>query len=401
MHATKRSGNTGNGRVAVRSRGFILPTVMLLCVVLITVAALLLASAQDLAHSSGSIERKNATFDAAEAGLNAALDSLNASQLVSGSTRGSLPNGFRYKYTIYPNLLSSSDTSIVDPIKGIGNVVVPSGSAVIVSVGTDPTGGRPSTVEALIMARSATVNFQKYAIIAGRNVQGSYLNGITDVGRISNALVHANGSINASVSGGIQGIATASGDTNTLPPGRIATPLLALPTVGQFDTLVSNYEDEVKLHLGPTALLLTKGSALASNYSCSTPAPVDGCLLFYDGPLDLTSQRITFDGPWTFVVNGDLAQSATASLTFSGHSGIVVANGNASIEGDGVTNAYVEVKGSTLFGGFGTFSGAIITLGNFTFDSGNSSGAFQFDSNVVPPARTIVGRVKVVTYGEY
>lgn len=383
------------------SRAFVLPCVMMLCVVLLAVAALLLASAQDLAHSTGSIERKNATFDAAEAGLNAALEDLNASQLSSGSTSGSVSNGYLYTYTIYPNLKSASDSSIGDPIKGKGNINIPSGSAVIVSVGRDPQGGRPSTVEALITAHTAQVNFQKYAIIAGRNMQGTYLNGITDIGNGNKALVHANGSINVSVSGTIQGMVSASGDTNTLPPGKTGTALLALPTVGQFDTLVSNYEDEVKLYPGPTAVYLAKGSELTSSYSCPTPGPADGCLLFYDGPLDLTWQKTTFDGQWTFVVNGDLTQSSTATLTFTGHSGIVVANGNASIEGNGVTNAYVEVKGSTLFGGTGPFSGAIITLGNFTFDSNNSSGPFQFDSSVVPPAKTIVGRVKVVTYGEY
>jgi Tfp pilus assembly protein PilX len=385
----------------IKGRGFILPYVILVCVVILAFFSLLLASAQDLTKGMRSLDGKNGTFDAAEAGLNAALEALNISSSTSGVVNGTLADGYTYTYTIYSNFAGSTGKPIADPIRGKGLLNIPPQSALIVSVGSDPNGGRPSTVEALVAAHSVTVAFWKYAIIAGRNIQGSYQNGITDVGKRQTAFVHANGSIDAAISGIVQGEATASGDTNTLPPGRTGAAQVSLPTVGQFDMLVSDYEDEVKLYPGPADLYAGDGTKLASTYTCPSPQPADGCLLFYDGKLDLGSTQLTFIGKWTVVVNGDLTDNAPAKVRFADRAGLIVANGNASIEGDGLTNAYVEVKGSTLYGGSETFTGALITLGNFTFDSANSSGPFQFDSNVVPPSKIIMGRVKVVSYAEY
>jgi len=381
-------------------RAFVLPYIMLLCVVLLALAALMITGSQDVARGTDSIEEKNGTFDAAEAGLNDALDGLNVSLSMILGGRGTMANGYKYSYSIHPNFLGLLGSLIPDPIRGLGLVNIPGGSAIIVSIGKSPDGGRTSTVEALVTVNTATVNFQRYAIIAGRNIQGSYQNGLVDAGMTNYAHVHANGSINASVSGGIQGNATASGDTNTLPPFKTQTSTIALPTVAQFDTLVSNYEDQTKLFPGAANLYVAAGSSLAPAYTCQSSV-TSGCLLFYDGPLNLASQSVTFNGPWTLVINGDFTQGTTASIAFVGQPGLLITNGNASIEGAGLTNAYVEVKGSTLFGGSGTFAGAMITLGNFTFDSNDSSGQFRFKSGVVPPAMTITGRVKVVTYAEY
>jgi hypothetical protein len=100
------------------------------------------------------------------------------------------------------------------------------------------------------------------------------------------------------------------------------------------------------------------------------------------------------------VVNGDLQQRGAASLSFVTQPGVLVVNGNAQLHGGGVTGAYVEVKGSAVLGGAGNFKGALIALGNFTFDGG-STGSLDFDSSVLPPAKIIAGRVKVVTYAEF
>ena len=381
------------------TRAFVLPYVMLICVVLVGITALLLTSAQELEQRTQSIEGKNDTFNAAEAGLNAALDSLNLSQSASGTQQGTLANGYQYSYTIYPNE-GSLGSSIADPIKGIGQVTIPGGSAMIVSHGSGPHGERPATVEALVTAHVATVQFQKYAIIAGRNIQGAYQGSIVDAGNGKGALIHADGSINASISGTLAGYASASGNTNTLPPGTTQVKSIALPTVSQFDTMVSDYENQTKVAAGPSNIYAEDGSLLATSYTCpSTPATT--CLLFYDGKLASSSQQISFIGAWTVVVNGDFMQSGVAKMSFSGQSGLLIVNGNASIDGNGVVNAYVEVKGSTLLGGAGGLTGAMISLSNVSFDSTNSSATFTFDGSVVPPSKTIAGRVKVVTYAEY
>lgn len=380
-------------------RAFVLPYVMMIAVVLIAIITLIVAHTQAVISSTQAIEEKNSSFNAAEAGLNAALDSLDTSLLLIGSRSATLPNGYRYTYTIYPNLLGALGTLLKDPVTGQGDLVIPALSAVIVSNGSGPKNERPSTVQALVAINIATINFQHYAVVTGRNIQGTYAGAIRDVSGGNGADMHAGGSINASIAGGVAGNATASGDTNTLTPHTVNSGEVALPTVSQFDTMVSNFENQTKLFPGPANVYVPDGGGLASGYTCSSGGS-SGCLLFYDGALDMPSQQITFSGQWTVVVNGDFSQTGVSSMTFASRPGIVVVNGNAQIEGNGLDSAYVEVKGSTAFGGTGDFKGALITLGNFTFD-GDSAGYFDFDASVLPPPKIIAGRVKVVTYAEF
>src|SRR6202171_4807966 len=135
-------------------RGFVLPYVILVCVVILAFSGLLLASAQNLAKGMRSFDGKNGTFDAAEAGLNAALEALNISPSTAGAVSGSLANGYTYTYTIYTNFAGTTGKPISDPIRGKGLLNIPPQSALIVSVGSDPNGGRPSMVEALVAAHS-------------------------------------------------------------------------------------------------------------------------------------------------------------------------------------------------------------------------------------------------------
>jgi hypothetical protein len=374
---------------------------MMIAVVLIAITGLILAQTQVVESNTQTAEEKNSSFNAAEAGLNAALDSLDTSLLLAGSRSASLSNGYRYSYTIYPNLLGTVSTLLKDPVTGQGDLVIPALSAVIVSAGSGPQNQRPTVVEALVQINIATINFQHYAIVAGRNIQGSFPGGVRDVSGANGAALHAGGSINAAVTSGVAGNATASGDTNTLPPHTVRSGEVSLPTVSQFDAMVSNYENQTKLFPGSANVYVADTSALASTYFCPSTAPSGGCLLFYDGKLAMPSQQITLAGQWTVVVNGDFQQSGASSLTFSSQPGTVVVNGNAQIAGNGVSGAYVEVKGSTAFGGSGNFKGALITLGNFTFDAGSSSGSFDFDPAALPPPKVIAGRVKVVTYSEF
>lgn len=372
---------------------------MMIGVILIAIVVLILGHMQAVLESTRAIEEKNSSFNAAEAGLNAALDSLDTSLLPIGSRSATLQNGYRYSYTIYPNLLGALGILLRDPVTGQGDLVIPGLSAVIVSHGNGPANERPSTVQALVAINIATINFQHYAVVTGRNIQGTYAGAIRDVAGGNGAALHAGGSINASIAGGVAGNATASGDTNTLPPFTVNSGEVALPTVSQFDTMVSNFENQTKLFPGPANVYVPEDGTLATGYTCSTSGS-SGCLLYYDGTLQMPSQQVTFSGHWTVVVNGDLQQTGVASMTFASQPGVLVVNGNAQIEGNGLTSAYVEVKGSTLFGGTGDFKGALITLGNFTFD-GDSAGNFDYDASVLPPAKIIAGRVKVVTYAEF
>jgi hypothetical protein len=380
-------------------RAFVLPYVMMIAVILVAITGVILLQTQAVLHNTQAIEAKNSSFNAAEAGLNSALDALDSSLLAIGSRSATLPNGYRYTYTIYPNLLGTLGTLLNDPVTKQGDLIIPALSAVIVSNGSGPQNERPSVVEALVAINIATINFQHYAVVAGRNIQGTFEGAIRDVSGANGAALHSGGSINASVTGGVAGNATASGDTNTLPPYTTQSGEVALPTISQFDTMVSNYENQTKLFPGTTNVYVPDGGIINSGYTCPS-GTASGCLLFYDGELAMPTQQVTFAGQWTVVINGDLRQTGSSSLTFASQPGVLIINGNAQIEGNGVTGAYVEVKGSTAFGGSGNFKGALITLGNFTFD-GASTGFFDFDATVLPPAKIIAGRVKVVTYSEF
>lgn len=382
-------------------RGFVLPYVMLFSVVLVAIAMVVLSGAQNAAIGARGIEQKTSTLDAAEAGLNAALEGLDATQTISTSGQGTMADGSTYDYRVIGNFGGSITKIITDPLDSIGKLRIPSDSALIVSTGVGPRGERPTTVEAIVASHVVHVNFQKYAIIAGRNIQGTYQGSITDVGNGNNALIQANGSINASVIGGLSGQAAAAGDTNTLPPGRTDAKPVDLPTTGQFDTMVANYENQVQAFGGAADVYVARGHDLSSGYSCPTIDQATGCVLFYDGDYTTASQSTTFSGGWTVVFNGSFSQTGGSQLLFVGGSNTVMVNGNALIEGVGISNAYLEVKGGTTFGGAATITGAAITLGNFDFDGERSSGAFQFDSSVVPPSATITGKVKVITYAEY
>ena len=390
-----------------KSRGHILAMVLLFVALLATIATLLLSSAQYAASGTRAMEQKNGTLDAAEAGLNAALDALDLSLAALTSRGARLPNGYHYSYKIYPNFTGLQSLFITDPITGNGHIALPAIGAVIVSTGTGPNGERPTTVEAAVTADITQLTYPHDAIVTGLSIQGSYGDAVTDSTGMKAAIVHANGNITARVSGGVQGSTEASGSTNSLRPGTTHAAQVPLPTVSQFDYMVASYKNQASVFNGPTNVYVPAGGRLAPSYTCGASGPISaitslitGCLLFYDGPLDLTTEHITLTGPWTMVVNGKYQQSGPASLMFVGHPALLVVNGNAYLRGSGALTAYLEVKGSTELGGDTAFTGAHMSLGSLSF-KGGGIGKFVYDPSVIPPLRVMTGLVKIETYAEY
>jgi hypothetical protein len=368
---------------------------------LAVIAMFLLESANSASESTFSVQDKNATFNAAEAGLNAALDDLDVSLLIGGTRTATLPNGYQFTYKVYPNFTGLSTLLMTDPINSAGQIFIPIGGAMIDSTGTDPTGERSTTVEAAVTVDTTQLTYPHLAIAAGLDLQGDYgSRTITDPSGTNSASVHANGNITASV-GSIQGPTSASGSTNSLPPGTTFAPTIPLPTVSQFDYMVASYKSQTQTFGGPTNLYEPAGTSLSATYVCPGLGILLGCVLFYDGPLNLSGQSVTFSGPWTMIVNGDLTESGNSLVAFSTKPNLLVVNGNAQFSGSSSVSGYLQVKGSTTLNTDGMFTGALMSLGNFTFAGGGSAGGIAYDPAVIPPSHALTGLVKIVTYAEY
>ena len=395
---------------ARRAGGYLLAYVLVVAAIFSVIAMLLLESAETAALNTKQIEVKNESYDAAEAGLNAALEALDLSLLNIMSRTATLPNGYHYTYYIHPNFSGILALTITDPALGPegGNILlggtpqisVPAGGAVIVCVGTGPNGERPTTLEAAVTADIALLTYPSYAILSGLNIQGTYASTFApQPGANTNDPLHANGTITAQGNRSFQATADASGSVNTLPPGTTGTTQVALPVISQFDYMVANYKNQATTYAGSTNVLVPGGAALQPGYTCPLVTPGLGCLLFYDGTLTVTSTQTTFTGPWTLVVNGNLTLTG-GGLIFSSKPSLVAVNGNAAINGPASFNGYLEVKGTTALASSATFSGALMSLGTLTFSSG-AGGGFTYDPTVIPPGRSMVGLVKIISYAEY
>jgi len=383
-------------------RGFVLPYVLSFAAMLAVIAVMLLESASSASKSTYSLQDKNSVFDAAEAGLNAALDDLDVSLLAPTSRTTTLANGYKFSYQIHPNFTGISAQRILDPFNSAGQIFVPIGGAIIDSTGSDPSGGRTTTVEAAVTVDTSQLTYPRLALAAGLGIQGSYgPRSISDPSGTNSASVHANGNITASISGGVQGTSSASGSVNSLPPGTVNAPTVPLPTVSQFDFMVASYKSQTQTFGGPTNIYVPAGSSLSSNYSCPGLGIVVGCVLFYDGPLTLSTHGVTFTGQWTMVVNGNLTESGSGFVSFSSKPNLVVVNGNARFSNGSYVAGYVQVKGGTTLNGYGTFTGAMMSLGTLTFAGRGSSGGIVYDPAVIPPTHALTGLVKIVTYAEY
>lgn len=407
-----------NPRTTARSgRGFLVVYALVIVSILALVATLVLASADAAATNARQTEVKNESFDASEAGLNAALDALDTSLLNTQSRTATLSNGFRYKYAIYPNLLGTNPLSITDPAQNVldsllttvggllqtltqpqggGTIAIPALGAVVVSVGTGPHGERPTVLEAAVTVEIGSLTYPHYAALTGLNVQGEY-DAPFNTGGGNAITIHANESVRAQVSAAFQGRAEAAGGTNTLPPNTTRAASISLPMVSQFDYMVASMKNQAQSGTNPAYEYLAKNSALGSSYSCTGP---QNCVLFYDGPLKLTSGQSTFSGPWTVVVNGNLSIAGAGGINFQNRPSELIVNGTADLSDTGSTTAYLESKGGVKLAGDATFGGAVMTLGTLTF-AGGGNGSFTYDPSVIPGARPLAGLVKVISYAEY
>ena len=387
------------------SRGFAMVLVLFATLLLLVIGLAMLSVAQYSSVNAMNVERKQDSFDAAEAGLNTAIDQLDLSSGFSSSgTSGTLSDGYTYTYTVVNNLVGGTKPG-TDSVTG-GTITIPASRAIIVSVGQGPNGERPTTVEAVAKDTGAAVQFPNYAIDANLDVQGSWNSkaGIAESAKGANdANVHANHNITASV-GFLQGTATASGATDSLNsnPSGENTPQVPIPTA-QMGPFVS-YEKSIAQAGGLYALYVNPavGQTVPSTYACPSDAP-SGCVVFYDGSLSMSgSQTIQFTGLVTFVVNGDYRATGNSQISFqNGTKSLFVVNGNADDGGNGTMYALIWGKGDVTLHGNGMQQGAVVAGGNVYFKGGGASGGFQYDKSLANMGFNIPGHIVISAYGEY
>lgn len=384
------------------NRGFAMIFALLVIVILLLVGLAMLANAQNVAGNARNTEVKTLTWDAAEAGLNAAMDKLDVAIASTGAGNGTLTNKYTFAYTITPNF--SSVTGKAGNDSSGAAMTIPPGMGYVQSTGLSPDGLRNAVVEAIIQPTGINQQFPNDAIDAGGDIQGNWNHkiGITEChpGK-SDANVHANGNITAGV-GFYQGTATASGSTDSLngSPGGINTPQVSLPTA----TLSSFVADAKTIaQAGGTSLYVPSSGSLPSTFACPLSAPSYGCIVFYDAALHISGQQsFSYTGHVVVVINGDYQSTGNSGFTLqSGQQSVFVVNGNADLGGNSDTGALYWTKGDTTLHGNGNIFGAIVTGGNLNVLGGGSGGGFACDPNALGLTLKFPGKVVIKSYAEY
>jgi Tfp pilus assembly protein PilX len=394
-----------HARTNYHQRGFAMMLTLFITSLLLVIGLAMLGVSQYSAVAAQNVERKQDSFNAAEAGLNTAIDKLDGSLSYNATnTSGTLSNNYTYQYTVVNNLSGGGGVPATDPVTG-QPITVPAARAFLYSKGQGPNGERATTVEAIVKQTGSQFQFPNDAIDAGLDIAGNwnYKSGIKSSSPgADDANIHANHNVTVDL-GYLQGTSTASGATNSLnnSPTAVNTPQKTLPTA-QMPTFVAAEKSIAKAG-GPYALYIPAGGTVPSTYTCPDGAPATGCVVFLDGPLTISGhQEITFTGTVTFVVNGNYSATGQSQISFqAGTKSLFAVNGNADDGGLGTMYALIWSKGDTILHGNGWQTGAVVAGGNAYLYGGGSNGGFIYDQALSNFSINLPGHIVVSAYGEY
>jgi len=386
-------------------RGFAMILTIFVIGLLLVAGMMLLSNSQYSASDALNTEQKNQAFNAAEGGLNNAMEALDVSAMTTGSSSGSLPGGGSYTYTISNNLLGSMPMNIT------GGRSIPGETALITTQGTGALGGRPVTVEAVVAPTTTQIVFSNDAIDAGLDIQGNWNSGacIGFAGSVSgtnNANIHSNRNVTANscfTDGQVTASGTVTGSMNATDGVLSGQPQQQLPTA-QMATFITG--ERTIAQGGPSPYpnkYIAAGGSLPRTYDCPSSALPDGCVVFVDGPISMSGgDRAAFTGKVSVVVNGNLSTLGNAQLTFEqGQKSVLIVNGNADIGGNGSADALVWAKGDLTLHGNGNLTGAAVAGGNVNLLGGGNGGGFTYDSTLQNVTLGTQGKLTIATYSEY
>lgn len=371
-------------------RGMVLIVALFMVVIVLMVAAAVLTNSTLAADNALSVQTKNQTFDAAEAGLNVAqwqLDQNNFAPAGVPSACSSPINGYTCTWEIVYNGLYAAGGTTSDPDpQHPGIIPVGPRQALIAGWASSILGGRTVYVEqvvvpgppivlpkgAIICGGTGVVNHQQITDISGQHSANIECGTITQSGggQVPDGNSYAAGTTNQIT--GIDGVA----HINSTPPTFL--------TAGQLAALQAS--TLYKAQSGPpnfyTAGSMTGGTIGSSGANCV--AYIGGDIIM-NGNANLTNYCATTVVMGTVNVSGNAQYQAlpasTTHIMYVFGTSPVVLQGTPTTQGIVyAANADIIVNGS----GNGSFTGAVITPHNATWNGGGNA-TFNYDGSQIPP----------------
>jgi fibronectin-binding autotransporter adhesin len=358
----------------LKQRGVAMVTVLFLMGLMLVVSVALLQGASSTATNTTHDQQKNQVFDAAETGLDAALNALDqTSTTASGTcTSGSLqPYGtssttFSYESCVgYNNFTGASTaTGVTDPATGSANISVPGGTAFVYGYATSSLTGEKTYVEAIVKAASNSLTLPAGALDAAGNgtFSGTLTLNANNPPTNNDAAAIANGNITGAGTLAVQGPVDTHGTvtyagTLTDTATNQNTSVASFPTAAQVNSFASSAQTTAQ-----------SGTTYTSASFLSTCANASACTgnIYVNGNITQSgTTTVTINGTGTVYINGNITFAGT--LNFINKNGAtVIINGNVTGAGSfnysvtpGVTTATLTVLGT---GGF-TLSGAGQSVG--------------------------------------
>jgi len=369
-----------------RQRGVALVLVLFVVLILLLVAAGVLSNSAYSANDALSVQAKNETFNAAEAGLNVAQWELDQN-LTSTASGSGFVGKYRYHWAIAANQLSGAATTTPDPDPTrLDTIPVASGNALLVGWASSILGGRTVYVEEMV-ALAPPVYLNPGAIICGKKGVISHQQ-ITDTSGKHSANIDC-GTLVAS--GGGQhpdGLSYATGTTNDITgyDGKAYTNQAppSFLTAEELSTIQSSVQGQARTG---GSNFYTTGDVTSGTIGTSAGK----CVAYIGGNITLNGANTLTNYCETTVVMGDVTISGSANYQAlppsTTHIVYVFGTGGTVLQGTPTTagifyvaNADVTLNGS----GHGNFSGAIITPNGVTMNGGGSA-TFSYNGNETPP----------------
>ena len=371
-------------------RGMALIIALFMVVIALMVAAAILTNASYASNNALGVQTKNQTFDAAEAGLNVAqwqLDQNNFAASGVPSACSSPVNGYTCTWEIVYNGLYGNGGTTTDPDpEHPGNVSVGPKQALIAGWASSILGGRTVYVEQVVVP-GPPITLPKGAIICGGNGVINHQQ-ITDISGQHSANILC-GSITQSGGGQVpDGNSYASSTTNQIQgldgiAHTNATPPTFL-TAGQLAALQATTLFKAKT--GPPNFYTTgsmTGGVIGSNGA--------NCVAYIAGNITLGGSANLTNYCATTVVMGNVTVSGNASYqalpASTAHIMYIFGMAPVILQGTPTTsgiiyaaNADIIVNGS----GNGSFTGAVISPHNISWNGGGNA-TFNYDGSQIPP----------------